>query len=80
VRDYGHGIESEERQRIFDRYSRANKDPNVTGLGLGLYIAKHIVDEHGGLIDVLSEVGQGSTFVVKLRKAKLAEQSQMLSL
>lgn len=63
VRDFGKGIDSDQRGKIFDRYYRANNNsPNVTGLGLGLYISAEIVKKHGGNIGLTSEVGEGSTF------------------
>jgi len=68
VRDTGHGIPSEELGRIFERFYRLDSTQNgkVRGLGLGLPIARRIVEEHGGSIGVQSEVGKGSTFSVAL--------------
>lgn len=66
VRDEGVGIAPEHQKRIFERFERASADRGITGLGLGLYITKHIVEVHGGEISVESRVGEGSTFTVKL--------------
>jgi signal transduction histidine kinase len=52
--------------RIFERFERAVPARNYGGLGLGLYIARRIVEAHGGQIAVASESGQGATFTVLL--------------
>ena len=70
VSDEGKGIDAEHVDRIFERFERANDDPNVTGLGLGLYISKHIVDAHGGKIEVKSTLGKGACFIVHLPRQK----------
>ena len=63
VTDRGIGIAPESLTRLFDRYYRTTAGKaRAGGLGLGLYIARLIVEAHGGRIDVVSEVGQGSTF------------------
>jgi signal transduction histidine kinase len=66
VRDQGIGLAADERTRIFERFERAVSSFNYSGLGLGLWIAKQIVDAHGGVIDVDSELGHGATFTVTL--------------
>ena len=66
VADEGIGIAPEDIGRIFTRFERAAPLRHYGGLGLGLYISRHIVDAHGGRIDVQSNLGQGSTFVVDL--------------
>lgn len=66
VRDEGIGIRPDDLQRIFGRFERAVPTQNYGGLGLGLYIARQIVEAHGGSIAVASEVGAGSTFTVTL--------------
>lgn len=68
VTDHGVGIPPEDLPHIFDRFHRANNVSRVhtPGLGLGLYICRGIVEEHGGRIDVESTVGQGTTFTVSL--------------
>ena len=65
VRDNGIGIAPEHLGRIFDRFERA-ASKNYSGLGMGLYISRQIVEAHGGTISVVSEEGHGSTFSVVL--------------
>lgn len=66
VADCGIGISSENQKKIFNRFERAVSVRHFGGLGLGLYIAKQIVESHGGEITVKSDPGQGSTFTVML--------------
>jgi signal transduction histidine kinase len=66
VRDNGIGIPLEDQARIFDRFERAVSSRNFSGLGLGLWIVKQIVEAHRGTVHVESEVGKGATFVVEL--------------
>jgi signal transduction histidine kinase len=61
VTDNGPGIPREEQGRIFERFSQLKKGDRL-GLGLGLFIAKWIVEAHEGRIGVTSEVGKGSRF------------------
>lgn len=65
VRDEGTGIRAEDLPRVFDRYWRAGPQSR-TGAGLGLAIARGIVEAHGGEIRVESTEGVGSTFYVSL--------------
>ena len=65
-RDTGKGIPKEQLSQIFDFYY-STKD---TGTGVGLSVARQIVEEHGGHIEVESKVGKGSTFSVFLPKIK----------
>lgn len=62
IRDTGIGIPAEEQVAIFDRFYRVTQDPAEKGSGLGLYIAKNVIEMHGGEIRVRSEVGKGSEF------------------
>lgn len=66
VRDQGVGIAPADKQRIFERFERAGNHLPQGGLGLGLWIVHQIVVAMGGTIDVESEVGRGSTFIVEL--------------
>jgi signal transduction histidine kinase len=63
VRDRGPGIAPQDREKIWARFQRAhNVAESGGGLGLGLYIAKLIVERHDGVVGIESEVGRGSTF------------------
>ena len=63
VIDRGIGIAPESQKLLFERYFRTKAGKaQATGLGLGLYIARLIAEDHGGRIEVSSEVGKGSTF------------------
>ncbi|MBA2404573.1 MAG: PAS domain S-box protein [Bdellovibrionales bacterium] len=66
VRDQGIGIAKENLERIFKRFERAVVPSEISGLGLGLYITKQILELHGGGIRVESEAGKGSTFIIEL--------------
>lgn len=66
VKDQGIGIAKENLDRIFDRFERAISASNVSGLGLGLYISRQIVEAHEGRIWAESTLGEGSTFTVEL--------------
>jgi PAS domain S-box-containing protein len=66
VEDRGPGIAPEDHHRVFERFERLADASQVSGLGLGLHISRHIVEAHGGTIRVRSAVGQGASFVVEL--------------
>lgn len=70
VHDTGKGIPAEEQDRVFERFYRGSATLEGEGFGLGLSIAKRMVDVMGGEIGVRSEPGQGTTFWVRLRAAK----------
>ncbi|MCW5850400.1 MAG: DUF4118 domain-containing protein [Anaerolineae bacterium] len=66
VRDHGLGIPPEHLTTIFERFERAGRERSHSGLGLGLYITRQIIQAHGGVIQVSSTLGAGSTFTVEL--------------
>ena len=68
VRDTGRGIEQESLGRIFDLFWQAKSTAHM-GAGLGLGIAKAIVDQHGGRIWAESQPGVGTTFFFTLPQA-----------
>jgi signal transduction histidine kinase len=72
VIDTGSGIAPEEIDRIFERFYRGTGSLEQEGFGLGLSIAKRMVDVMGGEIGVESAPGQGATFWVRLRTAQPA--------
>ncbi|MCY1083502.1 ATP-binding protein [Archangium lansingense] len=66
VRDHGLGMSESETERIFERFDRGVPERHYGGLGLGLYLARRLVEAHGGSISVESHPGEGSTFTVVL--------------
>ena len=69
VLDTGQGIAEDDASRLFDRFFRASDAEGLPGAGLGLSIAKTIVDAHGGSIGVESREGDGTSFDVRLPRA-----------
>jgi signal transduction histidine kinase len=74
VIDHGHGIDPAIRPRIFDPFFTTK--PIGQGTGLGLSIAYGIVKVHAGTIDVQSDVGKGSNFIVRLPRANPSPERQ----
>lgn len=66
VQDHGIGMSHADQQRIFERFERAVTPHEYSGLGLGLWITREVVQAHGGKISVRSQLGQGSEFRVEL--------------
>ena len=70
VRDRGHGIARKDLSRVFERFYRGG-NVTVSGSGLGLPIAKRIIESHGGRIEVRSTVGSGTEVDVTLPIARV---------
>jgi signal transduction histidine kinase/CheY-like chemotaxis protein len=70
VEDHGLGVAPEDVDRIFDQFERAVSSRHFGGLGLGLYVTRRLVEQHGGSIAVESRVGEGSLFRVRLPRTR----------
>jgi two-component system sensor histidine kinase BaeS len=68
VADTGPGISPDDLEHVFDRFWRAEKsrDRRTGGSGLGLAIARHLVEAHGGKVEIASELGKGTVVTVRL--------------
>jgi two-component system NtrC family sensor kinase len=64
IEDNGIGIEPEQLKKIFEPFFTTKDDEK--GSGLGLFVAREIIEEHGGFIEVKSTAGEGTTFLIKL--------------
>jgi signal transduction histidine kinase len=66
VRDHGAGISADDQARIFERFEQAAGQRGQGGFGIGLWLARQLVEAMDGAIDVESRLDQGSTFTVRL--------------
>ncbi|HMC04778.1 MAG TPA: ATP-binding protein, partial [Actinomycetota bacterium] len=68
VADTGPGIPSKDLSRIFERFYRVDRarSRETGGTGLGLSIVRHVVEQHNGWVQVESELGRGSRFVLTM--------------
>ncbi|HXH31390.1 MAG TPA: HAMP domain-containing sensor histidine kinase [Bacteriovoracaceae bacterium] len=66
VQDHGRGIAKKDQERIFQRFERVTSPGERKGLGLGLYIVRHLTDLLGGKIRIRSRPGHGSNFILQL--------------
>ncbi|MFA6238448.1 MAG: ATP-binding protein [Bacteriovorax sp.] len=66
LKDHGIGIAEENLDKIFNRFEKIPNPSEVSGLGLGLFISKQIIDAHAGKLSVESKLGVGSTFKIEL--------------
>jgi signal transduction histidine kinase len=68
VVDHGIGIARDDQSRIFERFHRVQSaaTAGIAGTGLGLALALHVVEAHRGRIAIVSDVGRGSTFSLRI--------------
>jgi signal transduction histidine kinase len=68
VKDFGIGIEEKDHEKIFERFYRAGgkEEQTFPGFGMGLFIAKEIIQRHDGIIGLVSQKGKGSIFTFTL--------------
>jgi two-component system sensor histidine kinase SenX3 len=66
ITDRGVGIAPAEQQAVFAKFQRGSNVLTTTGSGLGLFLARQIMEGHGGSIEVASTAGQGSCFTLRL--------------
>jgi signal transduction histidine kinase len=69
VRDNGTGIGADDLNHIFDKFYRVKNDSThaIKGSGLGLYLVKYFIELHNGVITATSQLGEGTSFIIKLR-------------
>jgi len=66
VTDHGPGVDVDERDRIFEKFARGRRSASISGAGLGLSIARSLVELHGGSLRYEDAPGGGATFVVRV--------------
>ncbi len=66
IRDHGQGIPDDKKDFIFGLFERGSSQDYVTGLGIGLYISRSIVEGHNGTIHIESQAGEGAIFTIRL--------------
>lgn len=64
INDNGSGIHPEDLYHIFKRFYRSRYSKDTQGIGLGLPLAKAIIEAHNGTIEVNSELGRGTSFII----------------
>jgi PAS domain S-box-containing protein len=75
VQDHGIGIPEKDRAHLYEAFHRCTNVGDIPGTGLGLVIVKRCVDLHNGSIELHSEVGKGTTFIVRLPMFDLSRSS-----
>jgi signal transduction histidine kinase len=79
VKDNGSGIDSDEQQKVFEPFYRGNQGRRFKqGMGLGLSIARDLIEAHGGRISLESEPGKGSLFTIHLPLQKATRQVSVM--
>lgn len=73
VRDHGPGVPPGEQERVFEKFYRCSNAEGLPGSGLGLYMARSIVEVHGGVLNLVSPAGGGAEFRIWLPVAGAAK-------
>ncbi|MNJ58549.1 Alkaline phosphatase synthesis sensor protein PhoR [compost metagenome] len=68
ITDYGEGIAVDELPHIFKRFYRGKSSTKPQSVGIGLALAKSIIEEHSGIISVVSQIGEGTIFKISFHK------------
>ena len=81
IRDEGCGFDHEQRERVFDPYYRVAQnsqaaEPAVIGSGLGLAVARSLIELHGGVIDIISQPNTGTEVAICLPRAKMSSETR----
>ncbi|MFC5459931.1 PAS domain-containing sensor histidine kinase [Massilia niabensis] len=79
VRDHGPGVPPGERERVFDKFYRGSNAAGLPGSGLGLYMARSIVEVHGGVLNLVNPPGGGAEFRIWLPVAGAAKHPSPLA-
>lgn len=74
IKDSGQGIQNKELPKIFEGFYRGNNA--IQGMGLGLFLAKNVMVQHHGYIDIRSKVGKGTTVELTLPRAKIGKEDE----
>lgn len=70
VKDNGFGIDIKDQALVFEKYKRVGNDSKIKGHGIGLNYVKGIIDKHNGSIDLISSLGEGSQFIIRIPRSK----------
>lgn len=71
IKDNGKGVEEKLKEKIFDKFFRAEREATLPGLGLGLYYVRQCLDIHGWDINLKTELGKGTEFLVYMPKHQI---------
>ncbi|WP_052636335.1 sensor histidine kinase [Rhizobium leguminosarum] len=66
IADSGIGMDADDLPKLFQPYYRARSATGIAGTGIGLNVVKQVVELHGGTVEVTSELGKGTTFIIRL--------------
>ncbi|AJC79975.1 sensor histidine kinase protein [Rhizobium etli bv. phaseoli str. IE4803] len=77
IADGGIGIDADDLPKLFQPYYRARSATGIVGTGIGLNVVKQVVELHGGSVEVMSELGKGTTFTIRLPMEVLLSDQQV---